>query len=118
MFKTAAGARSCACSNKLYRGEVSSAEEALRTVVDGMDAEVEDTRLWNASLRPDEQRHRLSPTVFVTYRAVAHQALAIWRDEVKAAEKRAIERIRALGGNDAEQIADALEAEAYDGLAW
>lgn len=107
-------------SNRLLYGEVSGAEEALRCVVEGMDAEVREAEQWNAALGEHEQQYRWPTDLYTTYRSAARQALAIWHEEQRAAQERAIERIRALGERlpDATTIADALEAEAWDGLAW
>jgi hypothetical protein len=106
-------------SDKLSRGEVSGAEEALRYLVYGMEAEMEEERRWNASLGSDEQQYRWeNGSAMQQYRDTAQQALDIWQEEMEAAKARVIERLRALHTSEHTQIADALEAEAWDALAW
>jgi hypothetical protein len=111
-------------SDKLYHGDVTSIEEALTCLVRGLEGEIEETRQWNASLDandPEDARYRMDESAFATYHDTAQQALSFWLDEQQAAKQRLIERLRALGtaGNeDATTIADALEAEAWDALAW
>ena len=108
-------------SAKLLYGDIAGPEEALHTLVRGLQAEIEETRTWNASLDandPEEARYRWDETVFAPYLAADKQALSLWSEEQRAMQERVLARLRALNTDDATRIADALEAEAWDALAW
>lgn len=108
-------------SDKLYHGYVSGADEALWALVRGLESEIEEARRWNDSLDPndaDTPHLRWDESVWRDYLVAARQARSIWREEMEAAQTRVLERIRALATDDAATIADAIEAEAWDGLAW
>lgn len=120
MKTTRALQRANALSNQLYRGEIDRPEVAFRALRDGMEAQIEDTKHYNAQLGPDEQEWVERTDAYKRSRDQATQALAIWEEEqtaaLKRALKRAVERIRQMP--DCDYIADAIESGHYDGLAW
>lgn len=106
-------------SDKLYHGDVSGAEDALRCLVRGLEAEMMEWTRVNATLGPDERAYEYPTSALQAYLDNARQALAIWTEEQRAAQARVVARLRAIGGvGGMSEIADALEAEAWDALAW
>lgn len=105
-------------SDRLYRNEVTDFRQALGIVIAGMGAEMRDTERFNATLEPYEVREFwLDPRIFREHGRAAREALAIYEEEVLAAEMRVVERLLALGTNY-EGFANALREGDYSILAW
>lgn len=118
-------------SNKLYRGEAETFQQAMALVV--RECEYEIARGGNVvefdahpdryrPLTPAEREHytrddEQTRASFETYRDAARRALEIYRKHLDAAERAAVAEMRATGGDDMQMIADALEAGEYSGLA-
>jgi hypothetical protein len=102
-------------SDQLYHGEVTDFREAMKIIIRGMEWEARDSERFNASLEPDEKP--LDTSIFTEYRDQASKALAIYREEVEAAEARVLARLRELGGQF-ESFAEAMECGDYSNLAW
>lgn len=94
-------------SNRLYRGEITDFRDAMHAVQGECTIEM-------GYFSGDKELDEKSDSGLQEFSRQANQALAIYVAQVQAAEKCAIEQMRAAGLSE---FADALESGDYSGLA-